>query len=100
MNTIATSSDSVKLDLNKVDNGREIVTYENTQIERLTLKGKAAVANAQLAYERYTEVFASDRWKALAAAGIAAISAGSASFAASTEIDAPVQRNRAQPATL
>ncbi|MEU8286004.1 transaldolase [Micromonospora sp. NPDC048905] len=34
-----------------------------------SLKGKAAVANAQLAYERYTEVFSSDRWKALAAAG-------------------------------
>ncbi|MET8092323.1 transaldolase [Micromonospora sp. NPDC005220] len=33
------------------------------------LKGKAAVANAQLAYERYTEVFSSDRWKALAVAG-------------------------------
>ncbi|MEW1588889.1 transaldolase [Micromonospora vinacea] len=33
------------------------------------LKGKAAVANAQLAYERYTEVFSSDRWKALEAAG-------------------------------
>ncbi|WUR58234.1 transaldolase [Micromonospora chokoriensis] len=33
------------------------------------LKGKAAVANAQLAYERYTEMFSSDRWKALAAAG-------------------------------
>ncbi|MCG5446915.1 transaldolase [Micromonospora sp. NIE79] len=34
-----------------------------------SLRGKAAVANAQLAYERYTEVFSSDRWKALAAAG-------------------------------
>ncbi|MBQ1033778.1 transaldolase [Micromonospora sp. C97] len=33
------------------------------------LKGKAAVANAQLAYERYTEVFSSGRWKALEAAG-------------------------------
>ncbi|MFG3558771.1 transaldolase [Micromonospora sp. NPDC047557] len=33
------------------------------------LKGKAAIANAQLAYERYTEVFSSDRWKALEAAG-------------------------------
>ncbi|MGC4786074.1 transaldolase [Micromonospora zamorensis] len=31
-----------------------------------SLRGKAAVANAQLAYERYTEVFSSDRWKALA----------------------------------
>ena len=33
------------------------------------LKGKAGVANAQLAYEAYEEVFATDRWKALAAAG-------------------------------
>lgn len=37
--------------------------------EAKALKGKAAVANAQLAYERYTEVFSSDRWKALADAG-------------------------------
>ncbi|MEU1756492.1 transaldolase [Micromonospora matsumotoense] len=35
----------------------------------LGLKGRAAVANAQLAYERYTEVFSSDRWQALADAG-------------------------------
>jgi transaldolase len=33
------------------------------------LKGKAAVANAQLAYERYSEVFSSDRWQTLADAG-------------------------------
>ncbi|MGC4750114.1 transaldolase [Micromonospora sp. DT201] len=33
------------------------------------LKGKAAIANAQLAYERYTQVFSSDRWQALADAG-------------------------------
>ncbi|SCF01442.1 transaldolase [Micromonospora coriariae] len=33
------------------------------------LKGKAAIANAQLAYERYSEVFSSDRWQALADAG-------------------------------
>ena len=33
------------------------------------LKGKAAIANAQLAYEAYEEVFSSDRWKALASAG-------------------------------
>ena len=33
------------------------------------LKGKAAVANARLAYERYEKVIASDRWQALAAAG-------------------------------
>ncbi|GIJ27663.1 transaldolase [Micromonospora qiuiae] len=35
----------------------------------LGLKGRAAVANARLAYERYSEVFSSDRWQALASAG-------------------------------
>ena len=34
-----------------------------------SLKGKAAVANAQLAYQAYEEVFSSDRWKALEAKG-------------------------------
>ena len=34
-----------------------------------SLRGQAAVANAQLAYQRYEQVFASDRWLALAAAG-------------------------------
>ncbi|PZF99647.1 transaldolase [Micromonospora deserti] len=33
------------------------------------LRGKAAIANAKLAYERYGEVFSSDRWQALADAG-------------------------------
>ncbi|RAG86318.1 transaldolase [Streptacidiphilus pinicola] len=37
--------------------------------EALALKGKAAIANARLAYQAYEEVFSSDRWKALAAAG-------------------------------
>jgi transaldolase len=37
--------------------------------EAKALKGKAAVANARLAYEAYQEVFSTDRWKALAAAG-------------------------------
>jgi transaldolase len=32
-------------------------------------KSKAGVANAQLAYQAYQEVFSSDRWKALAEAG-------------------------------
>ncbi|MFH9087319.1 MULTISPECIES: transaldolase [unclassified Streptomyces] len=34
--------------------------------EALGLKGRAALANARLAYEAYEEVFASDRWLALA----------------------------------
>ncbi len=37
--------------------------------EAKALKGKAAVANAQLAYQAYEEKFSSDRWKALAEAG-------------------------------
>jgi transaldolase len=37
--------------------------------EAKALRGKAAIANARLAYEAYTEVFATDRWQALADAG-------------------------------
>jgi transaldolase len=37
--------------------------------EAKALKSKAAIANARLAFEAYEEVFSSDRWKALAAAG-------------------------------
>ncbi|GAA2716965.1 transaldolase [Micromonospora olivasterospora] len=37
--------------------------------EAKALRGKAAVANARLAYERYSAVFSSDRWQALADAG-------------------------------
>ena len=33
------------------------------------LKGKLAVANAKLAYQRFKEIFAGDRWEQLAAAG-------------------------------
>jgi transaldolase len=33
------------------------------------LRGKAAVANAKLAYQRFTEILASDRWQRLAAEG-------------------------------
>ncbi len=33
------------------------------------LRGRAAIANARLAYQSYERVFASDRWAALAAAG-------------------------------
>jgi transaldolase len=37
--------------------------------EALSLRGQAAIANARLAYAAYEEVFASDRWAALKAAG-------------------------------
>ena len=34
-----------------------------------SLKGRAGIANAQLAYQAYEEVFSSDRWRALEAKG-------------------------------
>ncbi|MGV9639705.1 transaldolase [Streptomyces sp. NPDC003514] len=37
--------------------------------EALALKGRAALANARLAYEAYEQVFASERWTALESAG-------------------------------
>ncbi|MFC3574076.1 transaldolase [Streptomyces yaanensis] len=37
--------------------------------EALALKGRAALANARLAYEAYEEVFAGERWLAVAGAG-------------------------------
>jgi transaldolase len=37
--------------------------------EARALKGKAAIANARLAYQRYEKVFGTDRWQALADAG-------------------------------
>ncbi|MGV9253807.1 transaldolase [Streptomyces sp. NPDC003697] len=37
--------------------------------EALGLKGRAALANARLAYQAYEEVFAGERWLALASAG-------------------------------
>ncbi len=37
--------------------------------EAKALRGKAAIANARLAYEAYEQIFTSDRWKALEAAG-------------------------------
>jgi transaldolase len=37
--------------------------------EAQALHGKAAIANARLAYQRYERVFSSDRWQALADAG-------------------------------
>lgn len=37
--------------------------------EAKAMRGKAAIANARLAYQRYAEVFSSDRWQALADAG-------------------------------
>ncbi|MFF7093966.1 transaldolase [Streptomyces rubradiris] len=45
------------------------LTALGTGEEALALKGRAALANARLAYEAYEEVFSSDRWAALEKAG-------------------------------
>jgi transaldolase len=37
--------------------------------EALAMRGKAAIANAQLAYQRYERAFDTDRWRALAGVG-------------------------------
>jgi transaldolase len=37
--------------------------------EALALRGKLAIANAKLAYEQYEQIFSSERWAPLAAAG-------------------------------
>jgi transaldolase len=50
-------------------------TEADKRLEKLgntELQGKLAVANAKLAYEAYNEIFATDRWKALAAKGATA----------------------------
>ncbi|MEQ6899584.1 transaldolase [Nocardioides sp. YIM 152588] len=49
----------------EVDNRLEKIGTD----EALALRGKAAVANARLAYSEFQEVFAGERWEALAAAG-------------------------------
>jgi transaldolase len=40
-----------------------------TQIDRADLKGRLGIANAKLAYQQYQELFTSERWEPLAAAG-------------------------------
>ena len=44
-------------------------TDEAAKARALSLRGKAAVANARLAYRRFQEIFSGERWERLAAAG-------------------------------
>ena len=48
---------------------RQAAGQDRAPRTRKALRGKAAIANARLAYEAYEEVFASPRWQALAEAG-------------------------------
>lgn len=41
----------------------------NMEVRLRDIKGKIAIANAKIAYQKYKEIFGSDRWKALAEKG-------------------------------
>lgn len=55
--------------VSRVDSAVDAALEAEGSEEALALRGKAAIANARLAYAAYEEVFASERWSALAAAG-------------------------------
>ncbi|MFN8019556.1 MAG: transaldolase [Acidimicrobiales bacterium] len=55
--------------VSRVDSAVDKALDEIGSPEALALKGKAAVANAQLAYELFLERFSGKRWEALAARG-------------------------------
>jgi transaldolase len=57
---------AVDAQLNKLG---EAARDEAAKQRALSLRGKAAVANAKLAYRRFQEVFSGERWDRLAAAG-------------------------------
>jgi transaldolase len=45
-------------------------TTDESEIAKLTsIKGKVAIANAKIAYQKYKEIYAGDRWQALKAKG-------------------------------
>lgn len=55
--------------VSRVDTAVDRLLVADGSDEALALKGKAALANARLAYARFGELFAGPRWEALAAAG-------------------------------
>jgi transaldolase len=50
---------------NKIKKGVD----EATESKILSIKGKIAIANAKVAYQKYKEIFSSERWQALEAKG-------------------------------
>jgi transaldolase len=57
---------AIDAQLNKL---AEAATDDAAKQRALDLRGKAAVANAKLAYRRFQEIFSGERWERLAAAG-------------------------------
>jgi transaldolase len=55
--------------ISRIDSSIDALLKKNGSAEATALLGKAAIANAHLAYQLFEEKFASDRWSALAAKG-------------------------------
>ena len=55
--------------ISRIDSSIDALLKKNGSSEAAALLGKAAIANAHLAYQLFEEKFASDRWMALAAKG-------------------------------
>ena len=55
--------------ISRIDSSVDAVLKKNGSPEATALLGKAAIANAHLAYQLFEEKFATDRWSALAAKG-------------------------------
>jgi transaldolase len=53
----------------RLDEKLKGVSDNETQAKLKQLKGKVAIANAKIAYQKYKEIFGSERWQALAAKG-------------------------------
>jgi len=54
----------------QIDAKLKNVTDLATKAKLEAVKGKIAIANAKVAYQKYKEIVASDRWQALAAKGV------------------------------
>jgi len=55
--------------ISRIDSSIDALLKKNASPEAAALLGKAAIANAHLAYQLFEEKFASDRWEALASKG-------------------------------
>ncbi|OCQ92424.1 transaldolase [Oscillatoriales cyanobacterium USR001] len=53
----------------QIDGKLKGVTDEGLKAKLEAVKGKVAIANAKIAYQKYKEIISSDRWQALAAKG-------------------------------
>ena len=53
----------------RLDEKIKATSDQDVAAKLIALKGKIAIANAKIAYEKYQEIFSGDRWQALAAKG-------------------------------